>query len=409
MESIYKQLTNKPSVYVYGVALSLLSKPIYLYGFTIFLYGQDKSGLSSATTVLLGLIAVSLSGLFAPLLLRSFKGQLLGRFLVLVSLFADMVGYLAGNNKILIYLVIVVLFMIQGIESANYNFEVTSIFYVGSKIQIQTNNMYHTLSEFFSLIAPIIGFVLVNYSSRFLLVFIVMLIQLVPYLAWRKLRSYEKNKVVINKDNPGIIGIYKQVVQNRGVIYLNFVRTFNGFIFNIWSISVPLLIAEMSLHFNKHVSFLQMAYEVLASLSFVASGLLFSRFLQMPKTLAKFYRLVPFAGAFGVSFVLFAKTPISLYMATVVMGISVYFFRVGTATIGQIITQPELIAESIVLGDVFSRFVNFITTSFFFLLLHYFDYENVVIIFTVIGTVGNMMFVTLPLKSYEERFEVYKV
>lgn len=404
-----KNLLTKPAIYIYGITLSLLSKYLFMYIFTIILYKQDRTGISASFTVVLGLIAVSLSGIIAPILLKRFKGHLLGMILVVSSVLIIIVNSFIEPQKPIIYSSILLLFLIQGIESANYNYEVTSVLEVGTKLQVTTNNTFHILVELFSMLAPLIWYGLVNYLSLYTSLGIIIMIQIFPGWAWLRLKPYE-NEMDLTHLNPSvsILKTYKKVLKNKGVVYLNLVRTFNGFIFNIWSITVPLIIAKVSMSTLEPVSYMQTIYEALGSISFIVSGIFLGRFLQSLRFLSVFYRAVPYAGALGVIIALLYKSAYSLYLATVILGISIYFFRVGTATIGQMITDKSLIAESIVLGDVFSRLVNFVTTSIFFILIHWINYEIVVIIFTIVGTLGNMLFVQLPLTNYGKRLSIKK-
>ncbi|UQS83601.1 hypothetical protein [Bombilactobacillus thymidiniphilus] len=120
------------------------------------------------------------------------------------------------------------------------------------------------------------------------------------------------------------------------------------------------------------------------------------------KLLPRFYKLVPFGGLLATIIALSLQTMSSLLLATLIFGVSIYFFRVGTATIGQIITDKDLIAESIILGDVFTRFVNFVVGIGFFFIIKFLDYKIVVILISILGTIGNVLFVDQPIKAYSD-------
>lgn len=406
MGKIYKRLGVTPLRGLYLTAFSILSKVTFLYVFTIDLYRIDNSGASSAVIVLLSLVAVSLSGLVSPYLLRKFKGPKLGVMLSYFSLVVILTGYFIFGNRTLIYVSIVVLYLIQGIESANFNYQIVKMYTPGSLEQTKANNGYHVLIEFFSMLGPIIGYVFVTRTSNFSMVLVVVFLQLIGLFSWRYLSTlfpehHDVKNDSGNNEHTNIFVIYKNVLKNKPVVYLNVVRASNGFIFNIWSATIPLIIAALGSGITGNISWLQTSYEIVASVSFIIAGYVLGNLLNWFSLLTYVYRLVPFVGIFGIVLAVGIPREWTLYLATAILGVGVYFFRVGTATIGQTITEPELIAESIVFGDVFSRTINFVTTSVFFVLIKHVPFEFVIIAFAVVGAFLNMVFINKPLKTYE--------
>ncbi|UQS83600.1 hypothetical protein [Bombilactobacillus thymidiniphilus] len=272
MASIYKWLNNKKRLSIYLTTFSNFSKAVVLYFATIFLYKIDNSGASSGFLVLLGLLAVSLSGMIAPFLIIHFKGFKLGILLSMVSLVAEFLFFIFYQQKIPLYCCIVVINLIQGIESANYNYELVDIFENDVEDQIQSNNGYHILLQTFTLIAPILGYLLVNYCIVLASCVVVLFLQLVALIAWFILKKYEP----LNKSNVDIpkypFKNYLLAIKNKNVVFLNLVRSANGFVFNTWEIAAPMVIMAIAENQAQLSSKIQTTYETTLSIAFILSG-----------------------------------------------------------------------------------------------------------------------------------------
>jgi len=373
----------------------------------IEMFKYDSSGSMSSLLNVIFLFGTSLVGLFGSMLLKKYKGFVIGFIAPMLSLLLVILFiYTRGQSPTIFYIFAFLLAVTTGFELPNNNSTIPLLIKEKENIN-KAFSTYQTTEQAFLITLPIIiNFLLLHYSFNFVY-WIFALFYLIGALPWIQLRnSLIEEKVDTNQEKSNkwklIFEGYYKVYKNKNLLFLNLNRIFNNMIFSVIAVALPFFIGFISDGNLNITSYLRNYYSSLTSLAFVIIGLIFTfKFLKKPQAITIMAFLTPLIALVGYNFFYFFKTEISFFFLAICIGIGQYLGRISMISMGQKLTPQKDLALTILAGDTVTRIMTLIINASAVALLSINQgyIFNITFCFLIVGLLG-LLTLIIPTKNY---------
>lgn len=364
----------------------------------------DKSGMSSSLANLVILTGTFVSGIVGNLVISKYPKHKLGVITNGVS-FATIVlfyGFLYSSNLWLVYLLVFFLAGIQAVAVANMNatipllFEKKYISTIFSQIQVWLQTI--------SLVVPIILNLFVGVINIDVIATLFFAIYLLAIIPWLQLDSSHFTSQPEQKMSnlELILDGYKFILRDSYLLRLNLYRIFNNCTYAILATALPLIIVKLTTS-DQVIKDYNTITDFCIGFSFIIIGLVYGKnLINKPQVFSLVARSVSLYGILGFVLLLLNQNYLGMILFGCCSGLGLYFGRISSISIGQLITPQEKLAVTILSGDTITKVVVLATNSLFLWLVNQVGLEKLYLVIAGFLTLSlpSIFVVAKPLQKY---------
>lgn len=361
--------SNKLQAFLIGSSLSASGSTISLIALSTILFGNYPSGVYSSLLNSSIFISIALMGVIGGKLLDNFKPAQIGIFVPFLSgtIILPLL-FINDFTPFICFSVVFLIFLLEGINHPN-NIRVINRNVQHTK-KPQFFSLYQSFSQFMSILSPALAGGAILYVDIKVCFFLDIVLYGISLTCWLHI----KDKILCddNEDHKkkDLFAGYKILLNNKNIRFLTISRFLNNLSYITFIAAMPIFISRSDNVNELHFAKLLTTAQVTMGIACVVSGLLGTYILKNePRMLKYFIYLTSLCGFSSVSILGFCSTETMLIVASFIIGIGQYCFKISGMVLGTTITPGNILGNVIISGDTVIRGCSFligISTPFAF-------------------------------------------